>query len=735
MSGEWPDEPSITDLIDHSEHVGGIFSMEYDECSMLVNDYWTQEAGGLPRHSLVLARPMVQAVNPEEEGTAADEWTVPGEGPESVDEESPVIGDPDHAMLLRVMGPAELPTETRLKTNRHDAIRKTATSQNGAKPSEEDVADLLTRREMQYSGVTAKVLGTFYYDTPKDDEPDVDELLRYGSDIQNVLSAGNYIVYKLQDRALSWVSSYPSHRSDVQVELGEVKYTSTQIWDQETNQPTVSIPVEDFIGAKTALFGMTRTGKSNAMKVLATAIETTDEPVGQLLFDPSGEYAYANKQDERALADLGDATTIYKYGAQDDEENVKQLRSNLLDPENIEIAYTRVQQLLVDETSNYIRDFRTVKPPRVEDIVNADNKSEKERAKRVHFAYLALLAKQLDLPSDWEAEHTDDVNYPWLSIPDEMVQYIQDEHDADVPSPGSNDLRMDASTLVSFWDAVAADIKGFNERYREVDERDKDWVNEELRKVLKMFDTRSQSGHRLLSPLTKFHNPKSEIDAAEEIYTDLEAGEIVVVDISNGTTDVVEAETSRITRSILRESMSRFQNPEIDDDNLPKIQLYLEEAHQHFDSEQYRDSDAQNPYVQLAKEGAKFRIGLTYATQEVTDIDPRVLSNTANWIITHLNSKHEINELSKYYNFEDFEHSIRNVEDVGFARVKTDSGEYIISTKISLFNTRWIQANTPFLNDAETGEEEVDTDSAADTGIQIDIPSEAVDSNTEAEEN
>lgn len=704
-------EPSINDLIDESSHVGGIFSMEYDQCSMLVNDYWTREAGGLPRHSLLLARPMVQAVDPKETAADADEWTIPGMGEdEESDEDSPVIGDPNHAMLLRVKGPAELPTETRLKTNRHDAIRQTVTSQNGSKPSEEDVADLLTRREMQYSGVTADVLGTFYYDTPEEDEPDVDELLRYGSDIQNVFSAGNYIVYKLQGEALSWIGSYPSHRGDIHVELGDVKYTSTQIWDTGDDRPSVSIPIKDFIGTKTALFGMTRTGKSNAMKILATAIETAEKQVGQLLFDPSGEYAYANDQDEKALADLGDATTIYKFGAEPTEEDVKPLRANLLDPENIEVARLRVEQVLADEESNYLKNFRSFQPPTVKDIVDADP-SEVERTRREHFAYLALLAKQLDLPDSWEPSHLGDRGYHWLGVPNEMVQYINEEHDAGIPEPGTNDLPMTADTLVDFWEAVAEDIDEFNQEYREQRDRDKDWVDEDLRKVLQMFDTSGQSGHRLLSQLEKFHNADSEIDAAGEIYEDLENGQIVVVDISNGAADIVEAETTRIAKAILNRSMARFQDPEEDDDDLPNIQLYLEEAHQHFDKDQFRNSEEQNPYVQLAKEGAKFRIGLTYATQEVTDIDPRVLSNTANWIITHLNSKNEISELAQYYNFEDFEDSIRNVEDVGFARVKTNSGEYIVPTKISLFDRKWIQSNTPFL--AEEGSEaEADREAA-----------------------
>lgn len=732
MPDRWAaNEPSISDLIDESSHVGGIFSMEYDQCSILVNDYWTQEAGGLPRHTLLLARPMVQAVTPEKSDPTDDEWSVPGaDTDESADDTDSVIEEPDHAMLLRVKGPAELPTETRLKTNRHDAIRQTVTSQDGSKPSEEDVADLLTRREMQYSGISAKVLGTFYFDEPDENEaassnPDIDEILRYGSDIQNVFSAGNYIVYKLQDRALSWVGSYPSHRSDVQVNIGEVKYTSTRIWDDE-DRPSVSIPIEDFIGTKTALFGMTRTGKSNAMKILATAIEEANEEVGQLLFDPSGEYAYSNEQDEKALADLGDTTTIYKYGASPDEENVKPLRSDLLDPENLNVAYLRVQQVLSDKTSDYIQDFLTVRPPSVKEIIETDDPSTKERLKRVHFAYLALLAKQLELPEDWQPEFEEDSSYQWVSIKDDLVQYINEEHNAGLPNPPGYDLGMDADTLVPFWQNVAEDIKGVNEKYRELDDndRDKDWVDEELRKVLQMFSTSGQSGHRLLSELINFHNADSDIDAAQEIYHDLSDGQIVVVDISNGRSDVVQQEATRITHSILSTSMRRFQDPEEEDDDLPNIQLYLEEAHQHFDKERYRNSDEQNPYVQLAKEGAKFNIGMTYATQEVTDIDPRVLSNTANWIVTHLNSKNEIKELAKYYNFEDFEHSIRNVEDVGFARVKTDSGEYIVPTKISLFDIDWLVEEMGYNRDELEDREEEQQSGTDETATADPVPAE-----------
>jgi len=53
---------------------------------------------------------------------------------------------------------------------------------------------------------------------------------------------------------------------------------------------------------KRALFGMTRTGKSNTTKiVLKTIFELRWQPaalrIGQVIFDPNGEYANENAED------------------------------------------------------------------------------------------------------------------------------------------------------------------------------------------------------------------------------------------------------------------------------------------------------------------------------------------------------------------------------------------------------------------------------------------------------
>jgi len=650
------DDQEIKPIIDGSQIIGGVYYMEYDSCTIVTNDRWKDDAGGVQRHCYLLA-------------TAAD-W----EEPDKFDE------DDAYAMLLRAEGPKNLPAEDDLMKVREEAMRKKITndaddeSERVVPGSSEDIMDVLTRDRIQFSGIEAKILGTIYQE---------DNELQFGSDVETFYSSARYKVYKPGPKALAQIlkkvqiDQEEGEEVETGIRLGRVRYTSTER-RSDLEEATVPLDIDDIIGNKTALFGMTRTGKSNSMKVFATAsfmeAVETGEALGQLLFDPSGEYANVNTQDdETALADIhDDAVTVYSWATNNDD--VESLRFNFFDYKQIEETWKTVRTLLTQDAT-YIDSFKEA------DVIGPDDDEEwgdeNDAIRRRSAFYATLIQAGFRPPRDWNTP------IPTNKAVREEVNEIYGEEDhldtSDRGGPGW--VYVDADDLVTFWQIVAEN----RDRIESATDND-GWIGNDLDAILVVFNQEKGSGYRHLQPLRRFHGTGAAGYYPKRIYESLEEGDIVIVDLTTGTDEINQRISKKIIDYIVDEQVSIFTEGRDPND----VQIYVEEAHRLFGSDYLDEAADDDPYVRLAKEAAKYNIGLVYATQEVSGVDERVLSNTANWIVTHLNSRKETRELSKYYNFEDFENLILEAEDKGFARVKTRSGEFIVPTQIDLFDSSLI---------------------------------------------
>ncbi|ECX8690241.1 DUF87 domain-containing protein [Salmonella enterica] len=656
-----------TDLLkegrNKEQFVGRPFYLSYDIARLLVCDAWKAQVKGIPAGCFLLAF---------------------YDGEDGVEE----------AVLLRALSQTKLPTDNDVISSMIEYYKDNLDISGRAGSLKGGKLDEFTRYEFSFSGLECRVLGVFYR-TQKGN-------IEFGADLENFYAANNYTVYKANRDVLEFIVNQRDDGGlvgqDSEFKIGSVRYSSSRRHQSQEENVNVWVNPKDFLGKRSAMFGMTRTGKSNTVKKVIEATEEisrkalilldsaspeTSEftssgsptfPVGQIIFDVNGEYANANRQDSgTAIYDLY-KEKVYRYSVLE-KDDFKVMKVNFF--KDIESGFSLISSYFQEQSlgGDYVNNFIAVSFEKPEST-NL-NGSEWTRYNRLIAAYKCCLYR-----AGFKAPNGEKIRFTGAA---EINGEILEGRVLD-PKQGLT-LEEACTWFERVWEQYD-ELKFFKDY---INKKGYEWANDDLKSMMVFLTTyklpgkkNQVSGYKKIrvKQLHNLHTTSMDESFEIEIPRLLQQGKIVIVDLSQGEPVVQRLFSERICRSTFNISMDRFIN------NLPNnfIQFYFEEAHNLFPKKD--DKDLSQIYNRIAKEGAKLHLGMIYATQEVSSISSNILKNTQNWFIAHLNNIDETKELEKYYDFKDFTHSLVNfsaTNDKGFVRMKTYTNPFIVPVQIDRF--------------------------------------------------
>ena len=664
------------DLLGSCDKVGTVFSIDYNRAVIAIYDHDREYAGGLPKGGFLVA-----ARNESEQ----------------------------RFILLRIIGGARLPNSVSNDETRYQGVESTANEQHWS-----EALDPWTRDRLSIHGIDCRVLGTFVVSG---------QSVKFFEDIDNYYAVDALQVWKPSEDVLNLVVNH-SHRNNplsAQIDktpVGRTRFAASE--PDDAASATVKLDPIDLLQRRTVYLGMSRSGKSNAMKVAADRVYRLRQSnpnwrIGQLIFDPNGEYAQDNEQDGFGLHRIhnsierersGEVETYGLFKTESDPDRTimklnfygEQLPNQWNQPD-VERAVEQLlagRDIVVDtlagETVRYTSAFRDVDLS-VPNLTTSKH-GEFVRFKRVILAYqTALAAAGLEVPI-WRPNISGLFGKSFVAAMNESSGDYQTSAAriiADCRGSGGaitwEQLLIVFTGVNQFINHDTNAYQSFNSNYVRESTTGASWADPKLRNILKIFD--SQNGPRTFQRVQEQHDPTSAHDFAEDVVTQLRHGKLVIVDQSTGDPEMNRKAAERIMWKVFRAQQDAFRSSVTADSGDAGIEshilVYIEEAHNLLPKANSSDN-LRTVWARAAKEGSKMNLGMILATQAPSSIMPEILSETDNWIIAYLNSRNERNVISGYMDFEDFIDQIGQVSEPGFVRMRTLSHAFTIPVQIDRFN-------------------------------------------------
>ncbi len=665
--------------------IGQVLLLDYDTATLAVHDYHRERAGGLARGMFLISGPPHSA----------------GDG---------------EFVLMRVAGATRLANQATTDEARLTAARESIGSAIWSEKLATWVKD-----EIALGGVQARILGTLTWRTKGS--------LRFAEDIANYYSARGAYVWKPTHALLESIVNL-AHRGNsldlselgisaaaaVRVPVARTRFAAADRRDGGGAQVPVRIDPTDLLKRRTAFFGMSRSGKSNAMKITAQAVyllrrENPEFRVGQLVFDPNGEYAQDNPQDGRGLHCIHElvgrprAGEVETYGTfappTDPDRKITMINffGNLVPPnsrtdrtlvekalEQLVVGRELIQERMSAETTRYTTNFRDA------DLSIPANLNDRGIATRFHRAVVvhqtALAAAGFTPPAQplltglFGQKLIGALRSDKNEGSDNASKYRSAAAVLEQTSPSWDGLRAAFEALDRFINDRKSGYQSFEEEYTRSSTSGEEWADSRLKAVLSIF--RTPNGVLTFQDLRDQHSSATASDYADDIVADLREGKLVVFDQSIGDPDLNRKAAKRIMWKVFREQQRLFTSGE---DRQPwerHVLVYVEEAHNLLPRGGSKDV-LSTVWARAAKEGGKMNLGMVLATQAPSSVLPEILSETDNWFISHLNSDNEAKVVERYLDFADFIPQIRRVSEPGFIRLRTLSSGYTVPVQLDRF--------------------------------------------------
>lgn len=615
---------------DELRFVGYVLDIGYDFVTIITSDPFKLAVGGIPRNSLLIMLP------------------------------SNYKQLPPHFILLRVLESAPTPLSKEIQETYFELHKRSMPE-----------LDVFTQSELQWGALKTGILGMFY---PSPDKTGP-EGIEFSGDINNFVSAHKYNVYAPNGPLLDLIANSIVSLKN-RFEVGNLRMTESRM--EIPGKPHLRVPIfvctNDFLGSRTALFGKTRLGKSNVVKLIAESlIQTTAVTlnVGQVIFDINGEYANDNPQDDNSSlrSAYKDRCIVYALTPKAKTPS-RSLRLDFYETPNS--SHRIIAALLKQEgkdTSNYVKSFLSVDIPSIESLDELADQGDQIRARRKILIYWTILHKAGFQENLDKLTNLLDVD-PHFSQDNRVLAYELRHRNPPQQISNLNDLETEFEMFAA---ADNAEPLQSTSRNRLFDLDDKALLN------FLAPTSRISSGPRLIQSYRNYHDSNAG-NFVNEIRDIIKSGNTAIIDLGNAPPEISGYFSDYLSKDIFKNQVEKFSNNQLGD---RYVELYFEEAHNLFPSKENTEVDI---YRRIAKEGAKYHLGMVYSTQSPSTINKDLLAQTENFFVAHMSSKDEVDTLSRVnVAYSDLEDDILQSKTVGYIRMLTRSHRFVIPLQARKF--------------------------------------------------